>query len=111
MTRKQLRQGHIELWTWLAETGERDKENWPGWKLNGGVYSGKKCHCFACDCAVWVDIRCNLCPVVWGTSSVIFPCCGDDSPYAEWENTNEEETETRKRLASKIATMWPEEEE
>lgn len=35
----------IELWTWLAETGEESKHNWPGWEIYGGMYMD----CPLCD--------------------------------------------------------------
>ena len=45
----------IELWAWMAETGRRNKESWPGWK----EYDEMEAHCPLCEYAG----ECELCPL------------------------------------------------
>lgn len=111
MTREELRAGHVALWEWLAETGDEDKIEWPQWAWNGGPYRHAKNLCFACarTTGKWHDLRCDECPIRWAEKPEdpgFYPCLDDKSPYYMW--TREESLSTRKRLAAKIATMWPE---
>jgi len=39
----------IELWSWLGSTGSAYKEEWPGWKINGGKYPEMKLYCSLCE--------------------------------------------------------------
>ncbi|KKM04728.1 hypothetical protein LCGC14_1761280 [marine sediment metagenome] len=48
MTKTEAIDRTIELWTWLAETGERHKGDWPGWKRHGGEYDLAGSDCFLC---------------------------------------------------------------
>lgn len=39
---------HKALWDWLSKNPKGLKNEWPGWKRNGGKYSDMPCDCFAC---------------------------------------------------------------
>ena len=47
LTEKKAIELSIELWTWLAETGE-NKNEWPEWKRHGGQYEECENDCFLC---------------------------------------------------------------
>ena len=38
-----------ELWDWLAKNPNREKGDWPGWKINGGKCDTAPSECFACE--------------------------------------------------------------
>lgn len=101
---RQMRRNHIDLWTWLASTGKR-KQEWPQWKENGGPIedgpSGN--HCFACDATKVCNKGVSDCPVEWSTG--IGSCNSPLSEYGLWLATSD--IEVRKRLAARIATLWP----
>lgn len=50
LTRKKAIELCIELWTWLAETGSKDKWHWPKWKEYFTDYSEIEdaCYCWFC---------------------------------------------------------------
>jgi len=51
----------FDLWLWLAVTGKKHKENWPGWEFNGGYLE----KCFA-DCPVCkYSEDCETCIISW----------------------------------------------
>lgn len=109
---RHLRAGHVALWTWLAETGSATKAAWPGWERNGGEYEDKdKNMCLACNATItvrrdWHD--CRKCPIDWGLPAKgrdSTPCV-DRGDYALWRWAHD--IDERKRIAAKIATMWPE---
>jgi hypothetical protein len=113
LTRKEMRAGHVALWTWLAETGSVEKGEWPGWGFSGGEYCPQPNDCFACGVAYpgtldpdvnVFDCKCR-CPISWPRSAV---CPRDRSEYAKWIRARR--SDTRKRYAAKIAALWPEEE-
>ena len=54
---------HKKLWNYLAENPTKWKEDWPGWKINGGEYSNICHHCFACEFTI--DSICYRCPLIW----------------------------------------------
>ena len=110
MNRSEMRQGHVELWTWLSENPNEEKCEWPGWDK----YERYENLCFACEVAkngadeLDVHLHCKHCPIEWS---------GDDEPcrcrclstgaeYFEWAGGQQRE---RAELAKKIARMWPEE--
>lgn len=114
LTKKELRrmrEGHIALWTWLAETGSEDKKKWAGWEKYG-----KQPHdCFCCGLVGLSGdghddfTACQYCPIDWEDKEV----CGDmgactfgESEFELWSYCDL--VTERKRLAAKIATMWPE---
>ena len=89
---------HKELWTWLSENPEMDKDDWHGWEVNGGEYDKVYRLCFACEFTI--DVSCYSCPLIWPSG-----CCIDYSGlYKAWveERINLEE---RTSLAIKIANL------
>lgn len=74
MTLEQAKQGHKELWEWLAQTGCEEKDYWPGWKEQGGEHPECENDCFACEYAKQKSGKlhsgvksgfCTKCPIVW----------------------------------------------
>lgn len=64
--------GHKALWDWLSKNPDKTKDDWEGWKYNGGQYEVPKSFCFACKYAYENNdgddycIRyCYRCPLVW----------------------------------------------
>lgn len=83
----------IELWTWLAESGE-DKEDWPEWEFNGGRYAEVHNDCSLCEYDEPED--CEACPYHAKYGS----CCVCPGPYGEWVWANTQED--RKKYAKKF---------
>ena len=87
LTRKKAIDLSIELWGWLAETGE-EKEDWPGWKGNGGQHSKCESDCFLCEyCSrVREDHTCGPCPyrVRWSFCEGWGASCEPTTPYTKW---------------------------
>lgn len=94
-----------EMWRWLAKHPNKEKLDWPGWKVNGGEYSSVLEECFACEYTrqrkrINNRINCKLCPLkmVWGfknanTADKFFCdhgecalCVNENSPYKKWDN-------------------------
>jgi len=79
LTKKKAIEISIELWTWLAETGARGKESWPGWdRLPEMTYD-----CPFCQYAkrhYHPNDNCKRCPYF----KVFGDCCADDSPFILW---------------------------
>ena len=82
LTERQAIEKSIELWEWLAETGE-DKDDWLGWKRNGGKYSGHiSGDCFLCEYTK--RLSCTECPY---NLHYKYVCQWDNTPYANWEGS------------------------
>ena len=83
LTKKKAIELSIELWTWLAETGE-EKDNWPEWEKNGGQHIAVEDDCFLCKYVTPTNRHCDACPY-----SIKYGCCqDDDSPYLDWEGAD-----------------------
>lgn len=112
---RHLRAGHVALWTWLAETGCESKASWPGWKWNGGEYEDRdENRCLACCATISTRMAyhdCRKCPIDWGfkaKSRDSTPCFSEiGAAFRGWVLAGNDTAEC-KRLAAKIATMWPE---
>jgi len=82
LTREKAIELSIELWTWLARTGER-KSEWPGWKKNGGSYEPVAADCFLC---AWVESLdrglCLACPLY---EHYGYTCMDTCSPFWMWD--------------------------
>lgn len=96
LTKKKAIEIAIELWTWMAETGEALKRNWPGWEKYGQMDAD-------CPFCEYADRRpipgedfCFSCPYY----QVFGACCEDDSYtlYDKWDSA--ETIEDRKKYAS-----------
>ncbi len=119
MSRKELREEHIKLWTWLSENPNNKKDDY--FDL---IYPHERKpinECFCCELSeVWENIReenetqvtCENCPI-WnndGESYAYRLCClMYSSPFKQWIAASN--AEIRSKLARRIANMWPEEEE
>lgn len=89
---------HKELWNYLAENPTKWKEDWPGWKINGGEYSSVCHHCFACEFTI--DSICYDCPLIWPNGC----CTGYYGLYEKWAKEGIS-LEERISLALKIANL------
>ena len=87
LTERHAIEKSIELWTWLAETGNR-KGDWDGW----GEWKGElQKHCFLCEYSLQEGggyPGCLHCPYYAKYDERCFPKFG--SPYLEWENARSE---------------------
>ena len=105
LTERQAVEKSIELWTWLAETGE-DKYGWVGWKRNGGKYSDEiSGDCFLCE---YVDgqekPRCHLsCPFYLKYRDT---CNGEDFPFNKWGSARS--NGSRKKYARRFLSQLEE---
>lgn len=101
---------HIELWNFLCNNPELDKQDWVKWRINGGTYEEVIHSCFACDYVVKNDpisklleqrglLDCDLCP--FGYFGTYKNCLG--GLYEEWRS----ETDLNKKamLAAKIRDL------
>jgi len=60
--------GHFAMWDWLLEHPKADKNDWPGWRRNGGEYKHTCADCFACDIVPFDGPDCHeggKCPLDW----------------------------------------------
>ena len=74
----------VELWTWIAVTGSRNKHDWPGWAKYGNMPND-------CPCCEYVDshfYRCDECPLIklWPGCGYVL-CARRPSPYYKWYGT------------------------
>jgi hypothetical protein len=62
---------HCSLWQWLADNPSKSKEDWVGWKSNGGNIEEVRLLCFACEYSLKAKelLRTRqsgcICPLVW----------------------------------------------
>lgn len=105
LTKKRAIELCIELWTWLAETGEWKKSYWPRWPelitLYGGEIWG---YCWFCEYDTQMDVRyknsqkkCKYCPL-----SKLYGSCGNTA-YNDWEEA--ETTADKKLYAAKFLSQ------
>jgi hypothetical protein len=85
----------------LAETGEEEKDSWPGWKYNTGKFRYCFTNCPLCEyCKTHQDHRCDLnCLLVWPGGS----CTAEESPFSKWEQAKT--PRWRKHWAKKISEL------
>ena len=89
---------HKELWNYLAENPTKQKEDWPGWEVNGGKYNKINSHCFACEFIV--GSTCCDCPLIWPSKQ----CIGIYGLYQRWVE-QDISLEERTSFALKIANL------
>ncbi len=91
----------IDLWLWLAVTGNRFKGQWPGWEDRGG-YLGDCLHdCPVCHFTAIGNFRtkCKKCPIKWSKNK----CWLFGGEFKRWESGAT--IETRKKWALEIAIL------
>ena len=106
---------HKQLWNWLAEHPDKDKDNWPGWNLNDAYdceiynyYFG----CFACKYSgnCFEHEGCRDCPLDWDNGATCVEqdlgFADEDSYYNIWYH-NPEDLKLRAEMARKIANTKP----
>lgn len=97
LTAKKAVELSIELWEWLAGTGEEEKDVWPEWEENGGKYPEVQCHCFLCEYNDQqggdMPDNCQYCP--YDRSRGL--CMERFNPYGRW--TRGKTNRTRKKYA------------
>lgn len=69
---------HKDMWLWLSVNPEMEKEDWLGWKCNGGDYDDANNGCFACEFSE--DASCYDCPIIWPSGH----CMGAGGIYEKW---------------------------
>lgn len=94
LTKKKAIEISIELWEWLAETGDGNKANWSGWKKYGGMV----CDCALCEYStqqggIKGDTICDFCPLYTQLGNGCY-----EFGYCEWEMIAET-VEDRKEYA------------
>ena len=91
-----------ELWDWLAENPNRNKEDWPKWVRNEGNHIARE-DCFACEYYLSDPIRTEC------YDECIIPCFAEHghcnwgkAPYKMWRVAKTRKT--RKKYARIIAS-------
>lgn len=111
LNKKQAVQLTLALWDWLYENPTKSKEDWPGWKKNGGKYPDVTDDCFCCEytqfredenyrrsMTITYDSGCeSYCPL----NEELKGCRHDDSFWQKWINAKS--SRTKKKYAGKIA--------
>ena len=106
---------HKELWNWLAENPDEEKEDWPGWQVNGGKHGECENNCFACEYALSEghNFEYAPCALIWRDHDERFEddtmrchinCEYLNSEFGLWERCDVSEEE-RAALARQIANL------
>ena len=96
MKKEDYIKSHIELWDWLAENPDKEKDDWPGWERFDfdESYLEELSYCFACmyDAEKGGDY-CVNCLFEWPDNYR----CEDsyDSPFVKWQNAKQNKTRTK----------------
>ena len=64
LTKELAEELHTELWLWLAERPELEKQDWPRWGYNGGDIGVTTTGCFPCEYKMQNNPRDILCHCV-----------------------------------------------
>lgn len=75
LTKKKALDITIELWEWIEKTGNKYKENWPGWEKYGEM----EYDCPLCEYAF--HPACKKCPLQLGERG-----CISSTAYGNWAN-------------------------
>ncbi|KKM94057.1 hypothetical protein LCGC14_1202170 [marine sediment metagenome] len=89
----------FDLWLWMAVTGEKDKDEWPGWKRNGWYLENCFADCPACEYMENKKIDCNKCIISWPKTE----CDGAGGLFRRWRWS--ETKKEKKQLALEIAIL------
>ncbi|KKL92752.1 hypothetical protein LCGC14_1881560 [marine sediment metagenome] len=93
LTRKKAIELCIELWTWLAETGE-EKGCWPKWPEVEDKYGDIQNYCFFCEYTADKKGSCKCCPLDYYLG---FKCLDKKCYYSKWDDCGS--TRTCKKYA------------
>lgn len=78
---------HRRMWGWLAETGEREKSDWPEFheaNSHGKIIQRPLVSCFCCE---MTQFECERCPIKWAKAWYrCSPCETRTSPYQKWKD-------------------------
>lgn len=96
---------HRQLWDWLSENPEKEKEDWPGWNdfyEKYPDYKWRSTFCFAC----FMDKDCEECVLEWpGMDCTDMNNLGDLKGLAQcWQNAKDDK-DTRVSLARQIRDL------
>jgi len=103
LTDQERIKAHRQLWNWLADNPWKEKEDWPGWKLNGGEY--EDLHPYYCFMCIHMDgmPMCHLCLLEWPENNYGTKKCIDGGLFSQWIDA--ETDETRINCARQIAEL------
>lgn len=116
LTDTELREVHVRLWNWLAESASHRREDWPEWEFRGGSIHQLVNDCPACDVAAQRSGEskiCNHCPLDWGVYKNHHrkTCGAINSPLVKWwrlvrkESKSEADFQEISKLALQISAM------
>jgi hypothetical protein len=80
-TKQDFIDAHRNLWDWLSENPEMDKEDWPGFDIYDEIYN----ECFSCEYGLQKNENnvCGNCFIDWDHTNF---CMCDGSFYFDWMN-------------------------
>jgi hypothetical protein len=101
LTKKKAIEITIELWKWMEQNPDKNKQDWPGWR----VYDYADCGCSCCEYTkrktrnVTIDKNCEeFCPLImlWPYKrdissdgiTIRMSCEQDQSIYAKWSQSH-----------------------
>lgn len=87
---------HRELWDWLSKNPDKGKEDWVGWKYNGGTVGEVKAGCFACEADSKESGDCESCPICEFDGQCL------NGLYHRWNNSTGEQ---RSKYAAQIRDL------
>lgn len=97
LTKKKAKEICIELWTWLAETGNNYKGDWPGWNKYGRMQGD----CPFCEYDTRHLGACDSCPIYQTYEKQ--QCFG--LGFDDWKRTYNCYVRFRKAAAAKFLEM------
>lgn len=84
---------HKELWAWVMEHPDLDREDWPRWEANQGNVKDAYNNCIACDIAKKLresvldgkdNGMCFYCPIKWNRNNA---CIDNDSLWVKYTDS------------------------
>lgn len=123
MSRKELREEHIKLWTWLSKNPDKEKSQYFILMYPHATVPINECFC--CELSEknpmkigYSVMTCENCPITWVSNQKEIvnklkiyyfqdvPCWTIGSAYKNWCLLHNKKI--RAKVARKIAGMWPE---
>ncbi len=95
LSKEETVENHRDLWDWLAQNPQAEKEDWPDWEEKFYGYDYEELddysHCFLC---MFAQEDCGGCPVEWPGRN-----CGTNliakSPYIQWQDAHDDADRTK----------------